>query len=87
MLGIGENRRVGLQVADIDALEREVGVVAVMREVAFAAADEVVHHSHAIIALEQAVDHMAADKAGAAGDDGDGCRRHFAPIFFMVRTL
>ena len=58
-----------------------------MREVALAAADEAVHHPHAIAVREQAVDHVAADKAGPSGDDRDGGSRHFAPIFFIVRTL
>ena len=59
-----------------------------MRQIALAAAHEVVDHADAAAARQQAVDHVAADEAGAAGDDRDGGRRrHFAPIFFMVRTL
>ena len=45
-----------------------------MRQIGLAAAHEVVDHADAEPALEQAVDHVAADEAGAAGDDGDGGR-------------
>ena len=58
-----------------------------MRQIALATADEAVYHAHAILLREQAVHHVAADKAGASGNDGNGRSAHFAPIFFMVRTL
>ena len=48
----------------------------------------VVDYSHPILMSKQHIDHVAADKSGATGDDRDlRCRGHFAPIFFMVRTL
>ena len=57
-------------------------------DIGLAAADQVVDDAHAVAALDQEVDHVAADEAGAAGDDRDFARRaHLAPIFFMVRTL
>ncbi len=43
--------------------------------------------AHGALALDQQVDHMAPDETGTAGDDGDGAGTHFAPSFFMVRTL
>jgi hypothetical protein len=33
--------------------------------------DQIVDHPHGIVSLQQQVDHVAADEAGAAGDDGD----------------
>ena len=54
----------------------------------FAPADQVVDHADLVALAEQEIDHVAADEPGAAGDDsGLARRRHFAPIFFMVRTL
>ena len=46
-------------------------IAAVMGEIGLAAADQVVDHPHAIAALQQQIDHVAADEAGAAGDDCD----------------
>ena len=57
-------------------------------EVGHAAAAEIIDHADAITVPEQSVDHMAADEAGAARHDGDRTGAvHFAPSFFMVRTL
>jgi hypothetical protein len=59
-----------------------------MREVSLAPADQIVDHPNAIAAIEEKVDHVAADKAGAASDDSRLTRfAHRAPIFFIVRTL
>ena len=64
------------------------GLAAWCSEIGHAAAAQIVDHADAITAPEQSVDHMAADEAGAAGDDGDRTGAvHFAPSFFMVRTL
>jgi hypothetical protein len=59
----------------------------VVSEIAFSAADEIVHDADAEAALEQTIDRMAADEAGAACDHSDGASRHVAPIRFIVRTL
>ena len=42
-----------------------------MREVAAVAAGKIVDDPHRKAALEQQIDHVAADKAGAAGDNCD----------------
>ena len=52
------------------ALERQPRLVAVVGEIGLAAADQVVDDPHAISAREQEIDHVAADEAGAASDDG-----------------
>ena len=41
-----------------------------MREIGLAAADQIVDHAHAVATGQQEIDHVAADEAGAAGDDG-----------------
>ena len=61
----------------------EPRVAGVVGEVGLAAADEIVDDADAIAALEQQIDHVAADEAGAAGDDGDRLRAHAACSFFM----
>ena len=59
-----------------------------VREIGFATAHHVVDDANAIAPLEQEIDHVAADEAGAAGDDRDlAAGTHFAPSFFIVRTL
>jgi hypothetical protein len=62
--------------------------VLVLGQVGFAAADQIVDHADDVAAFDQEVDHVAADESGAAGDDRDlAPGPHFAPIFFIVRTL
>ena len=59
-----------------------------MREIGAPAAAQIIDDPNAIAAIEQMVDHVTADKAGASGDDRyRALRVHFTPSFFMVRTL
>ena len=58
-----------------------------MLEVAAMAADQIVDHADREAALEQHIDHVAADEAGAAGDDRDGLAAHAALSLFSSRTL
>ena len=69
------------------AFEREVGIGLVVGEVLLAAADQVVDDAHGHAALEQQVDHVAADEAGATGDDGNCLVAHAACSAFNLRTL
>ena len=66
----------------------KIGVRRVLCQIALATADKVVDDAHTAAMVDQAIDHVAADEAGAAGDDGNRARRaHVAPIRFIVRTL
>ena len=59
-----------------------------MGDIGFAAADQIVDDANAVAAINQKVDHVAANEAGAAGHDRGLARAgHLAPIFFIVRTL
>ncbi len=83
-----EQRVARLIGADVGVLEHHVGIAGVVRDIGLAAADQIVDDAHAVAAVDQQIDHVAADEAGAAGDDGGLARRaHFAPSFFIVRTL
>ena len=55
-------------------------------QVRLTATDEIVDHADPVAALEQQIDHVAADETGATGDDGFA-RAHAALRFFMRRTL
>ena len=77
----------GLERADVALLEREPRLAGVVGKVRLAAADQIVDHPDAVAAREQQIDHVAADEAGAAGDDGDRAVAHAAWSFFMRRTL
>ena len=88
IIGPAKGARLGNKVADIDFLERQIRIGGMVSEVGHAAAAEIIDHTDAITVPEQSVDHMAADEAGAARHDGDRTGAvHFAPSFFMVRTL
>ena len=54
---------------DVVADHLEVGVGEVVHDVVLAAGEEVVDDDDAVAALEEAVDEVAADEAGAAGDE------------------
>jgi hypothetical protein len=56
-------------------------------EVLLAAADQVVDDAYHHAALEQQVDHVAADEAGATGNDGNWLVAHAACNAFSLRTL
>ena len=59
-----------------------------MGEIGFAAADQIVDHADAVAAREQEIDHVAADEAGAAGDDARSGASLMRPCsFFILRTL
>ena len=64
-----EERRNAPRVADVDFLNREVRVRREMREVLQAAAAEIVEHGDATAVGEEPLDQMAADEAGAAGNE------------------
>jgi len=59
----------------------------VVRQIGFSPARQIVHDTDAKAALEQAIDHMAADETGTTCDDRDVASCHVAPIRFIVRTL
>ena len=88
MVDAAKQRRVRLDVANVRLFEREVRICRMVRQVGGAPADQIVDDTNAIAGRQQRIDHVAADEAGASGDDR-GLRpgAHFAPIFFMVRTL
>ena len=67
--GIFEQGISGVELADVAPFQRQPRIVAVMGEIGLAAADQIVDHPHAIAAGHQLIDHVAADKTGAAGDD------------------
>src|SRR5262249_33611516 len=88
IVGTAKQARVGRELANVALLERQAGVAGVVRQVGGSAPAQVVDYAHAVVALEQDVDHVAADEAGAAGHHRNLARlAHFAPSFFMVRTL
>jgi hypothetical protein len=88
IVGTAKQARVGHELANVTLLERQVRVTGVLRQVGGSASSQVVDHAHAVVALEQDVDHVAADEAGATGHHRNlACRTHFAPSFFIVRTL
>jgi len=78
----------GIKVADVGRLEGDARIVAVVGNVAFAPAHEIVDHAYPVPLSDQEIDHVTADEAGAARDQSRPCgSRHLAPIFFMVLTL
>ena len=83
----GKDFRAGLQAANILPMTGEVGVARLMREVAAMAAGEVVDDADRKAAVQQKVDEVAADEAGAPGHDGDGLPAHAACSLFRRRTL
>ena len=84
----GEERRVRRELPDVVPVAGEIGVALDVGEVAAMAADEIVDDADRIAALEQQIDHVAADEAGAAGDDGNGlAAAHAALSVFSRRTL
>ncbi len=76
---------VGRQGPDVTEVADQVRAVAVMGQVEFAAAAQVVDRPHAVAALEQQVDHVAADESGAAGHDRIGLFRHGKLVRVAVR--
>jgi hypothetical protein len=58
-----------------------------MGEICLSAADQIVDDAHNKSMVDQKIDHVTPYKARASGNYGDGLRRHFAPTFFIVRTL
>ncbi len=88
IVGIAKQARVGGELANVALLERQAGIAGVVRQVGGPTSAQVVDHAHAVAAIEQDVDHVAADEAGATRHHRNlACRAHFAPSFFMVRTL
>ena len=77
----------GLQRANVAPLEREIAVGPVVGEVLLAPSHQIVDDAHHHAALEQQVDHVAADEAGATGDDCNGLVAHAACSAFSLRTL
>ena len=88
VVDVAKQRVAGLIFENVGRFENDVGIAGVVGDVGLAAADQIVDDADAVAAFDQEVDHVAADEAGAAGDDRGLARRaHFAPSFFMVRTL
>ena len=77
-----EDRILRLVRADITLLDRQAAVLVVMRQVGEPAAEQIVDDSHLHIFGEAEIDRMAADEAGAAGNERDAGRRHIG-----LRTL
>ena len=83
-----EQRSARLEVANVTPMKRYIGFARMMRQIRFASTDEIIDHPYLIAAVDEQVDHMAADKPGSASNNGNlgvGC--HFAPSFFIVLTL
>ena len=74
------------QCSDIGYLDAEPFIGPVVCEILQPAADQVIDHPNGIPTLEQQVDHMAADKTGAPGNNRDR-RHHLSSSFLTVRTL
>src|SRR5712692_7356726 len=88
IVGTAKQARVRDEVANVALLERQVRIACVVGQVGGSAPGQVVDHAHAVAAIEQDVYHVAADESGATGHHRNlACRAHFAPSFFMVRTL
>src|SRR4029079_2280513 len=77
----------GLERANVALLEREIAVGLVLGEVLLAPPHQAVDDAHRHAALEQQVDHVAADKAGATGNHGNWLVAHAACNAFSLRTL
>jgi hypothetical protein len=75
------------QAPNVGDTQLHVRVARVAGKIALTATDQVVDDPHGKSALNQEVDHMAADEAGATGDDCNRLPDHFTPRFFIVRTL
>jgi hypothetical protein len=58
-----------------------------MSEIGAMPAGQVVDYAHGEPTVEQMIDHVTADKAGAAGDDGNVPGAHAALSIFKRRTL
>ena len=72
----GEERVVRREVADVADLDDEVGIALVLLEIFEASADEAVDDVDAVAFGEEQIHHVAADEAGASGDNGDGFVGH-----------
>ena len=75
------------QAADVDAVQRQIRVPCVMREIGLAPARQIVDDVHAIAAIQQQVHHVAADEACASGHDRYGPSAHAAFSLCRRRTL
>src|SRR6266581_8623333 len=61
---------VGSQGANVALIEDDVGIRLMLSQIRRAAADKIVDHTDAKPALDEEIDHVAADEAGTAGDNG-----------------
>ena len=84
---VPEQRFARLERADIAPLEREVAIAFVVGEVGLAPPNQIVDDAHHHAALEQQIVHVAADEAGATGDDSNRPLGHAACNAFSLRTL
>ena len=82
-----EQAVVGRAAANISLLQDQVRIVAVGCEIFFPAAIQVVDGPHREAALDQHVDHVAADEPRPARDDRDRPAGHAALRDFRRRTL
>jgi hypothetical protein len=88
IIGAADEARFGNDVADICFFERQIRICLMMGKIGYPAAAEIIDHAHAIAVREQDIHHVAADEPGATGHHSDRTRAvHFAPSFFIVRTL
>src|SRR5262249_20855453 len=87
VLGTGKSRRGRPRGADILPMAAEIGIGAVMREVAAVAAGQIVNDVHPVPAFEAQVDQMAADEASSTGDNDEAPLAHAACSLFSRRTL
>ena len=85
IFGPGEEFVVGSEIENIACLHHEFRVALSMGEVLEPPADEIVDHVDAKTLVEQPIDHVAADKTGSSGDDGEFATDSFrAPILFQT---
>ena len=85
--GATKQARLRLEVADVALFERQARIIGMMRQIGGAAAAQIVDDPNAKAALEQEIDHVAADEAGAPGNDRNWLLAHAALMAFIVRTL
>ena len=83
---VGEQRVRRLEVPNIKSLERKVCVPRMMRQVPFVPTHQIIDYADTVSVLEQAIDHVATNKARTAGDNGNR-PTHATFRCFIVFTL
>ena len=66
------------ELPNVAAVDRDVRMASDMRQVRLMSAGEIVDHPHREAAGHEQINHVAADEAGASGDDRDRPLAHAA---------